>query len=76
MVTRHTLTETSRASRAHLLVVDDNPANQKVAVLMLEKLGHRVDVAGNGIEAVDAVSRVAYDRTPITGPPSTRVPRW
>ena len=40
--------------------MDDNPVNQRVAVRMLEKMGHRVDVAGNGIEAVDAVARVAY----------------
>jgi CheY-like chemotaxis protein len=60
LVTEHTLSEASAAWRAHLLVVDDNPVNQRVAVKMLEKMGHRVDVAGNGLEAVDAVSRVAY----------------
>ena len=60
LITRHTLTEVSGASRAHLLVVDDNPVNQRVAVKMLEKMGHRVDVAGNGLEAVDAVTRIAY----------------
>ncbi|MHB8509245.1 MAG: response regulator [Candidatus Dormibacteria bacterium] len=60
LVTEHTLVEASAASRAHLLVVDDNPVNQRVAVRMLEKMGHRVDVAGNGIEAVQAVSRVTY----------------
>ena len=60
LITQHTLTEVSRASRAHLLVVDDNPVNQRVAVKILEKMGHRVDVAGNGLEAVDAVTRIAY----------------
>jgi CheY-like chemotaxis protein len=60
LVTRHTLAEASAASRARVLVVDDNPVNQRVAARMLEKLGHRVDVAVNGIEAVDAVSRIAY----------------
>ncbi len=35
--------------------------NQKVAQLMLGKLGHRVDTVGNGIEAVNAVRRMHYD---------------
>jgi len=35
--------------------------NQKVAVRMLEKCGYRADVAGNGVEAVTAVSLVPYD---------------
>ena len=60
LITRHTLSAASGAPRAHLLVVDDNPVNQRVAVKILEKLGHRVDVAGNGLEAVDAVTRIAY----------------
>jgi signal transduction histidine kinase/CheY-like chemotaxis protein len=35
-----------------VLVADDNPVNQRVAVRLLEKLGIRADVAGNGLEAV------------------------
>ncbi len=51
-----------RTSRSGLvLVVDDNATNQKVAVRMLETLGHRADVAANGMEAVDACARVPYD---------------
>ncbi len=34
--------------------------NQKVAVYQLEKLGYRADVVANGLEAIDAVSRVRY----------------
>ena len=44
-----------------VLVAEDNLVNQKVAQLMLGKLGHRVDTVGNGLEAVDAVRRVHYD---------------
>jgi CheY-like chemotaxis protein len=44
-----------------LLLVEDNSVNQRVGRLILEKLGHRVDLAGNGIEAVHAVNQVPYD---------------
>ncbi len=44
-----------------IIVIEDNPVNQKVAVLMLKKLGHTPDVAGNGTEGVKAVLHNAYD---------------
>ncbi|HUP68525.1 MAG TPA: response regulator, partial [Acidimicrobiales bacterium] len=44
----------------HILVVEDNIVNQKVAVRILESLGHRADVAANGIEAVQALSEIPY----------------
>ncbi len=51
-----------RAPRAgHILVVDDNPVNRRVAARMLEKMGHIVDVAGTGLDALDAVARCDYD---------------
>jgi CheY-like chemotaxis protein len=59
LITRHSIAETSMEVR--LLVVDDNPVNQKVAVRMLEKLGYRADVAGNGHEALAALARRPYD---------------
>jgi signal transduction histidine kinase/CheY-like chemotaxis protein len=44
-----------------VLVAEDNPVNQKVAVRMLERLGVRPDVAGNGREAVEMCSAISYD---------------
>ena len=44
-----------------ILVVEDNVVNQRVARLLLERLGHQVDVADNGLAAVQAVSAVPYD---------------
>ena len=46
---------------ARILVVEDNAANLKVAVRMVERLGYRADVAGNGIEAVRVLGQVHYD---------------
>jgi signal transduction histidine kinase/DNA-binding response OmpR family regulator len=48
-------------TRHRLLVVEDNSVNQLVAVRMLERFGCYVDVAANGIEAVDAVRSLPYD---------------
>ena len=61
LVTRHTILEAARRRDGRLLVADDNMVNQKVAVRMLERLGYRVDVVANGLEAVAAVSQIPYD---------------
>ena len=51
----------SHRRRLRILLAEDNHVNQMVIVAMLKGAGHSVDVAGNGIEAVEAVSTRPYD---------------
>ncbi|HEY2071602.1 MAG TPA: response regulator [Rhizomicrobium sp.] len=44
-----------------ILLAEDNKINQKFALVLLEKAGHRVDLAENGHQAVDAIRRGDYD---------------
>jgi signal transduction histidine kinase/CheY-like chemotaxis protein len=60
LVTRHTIAEARTQRRPRILVAEDNPVNQKVVVHMLQKLGFRADVVANGLEVLDALSRIPY----------------
>ena len=51
----------SLPDKVRILLVEDNPVNQRVALAMLKKLGIRTDVAANGQEAVQALQTVTYD---------------
>jgi CheY-like chemotaxis protein len=44
-----------------VLLAEDNPVNRKLAVSLLEKLGHRVRVAGDGAQAVAACAEASFD---------------
>ncbi|MFS8808852.1 response regulator, partial [Synechococcus sp. R6-10] len=44
-----------------VLLVEDNPVNQKVAIRMLQKLGCAVDVAENGQQALERLACASYD---------------
>ncbi|MEA2626689.1 MAG: two-component system, sensor histidine kinase and response regulator [Candidatus Binatota bacterium] len=69
LITRHDLAardslstgKPETRSHARVLVVEDNPVNQRVARLMLERIGCRVDVAGNGREAIALFEKVPYE---------------
>jgi len=45
----------------NILLAEDNAVNQKIATRMLEKLGHRVTVTGNGKAALDILTRLDFD---------------
>ncbi|MBS0184317.1 MAG: response regulator [Nitrospira sp.] len=60
IITRYSLSEVQTRSRPLVLLVEDNPVNQKVAANMIEKLGYRVNVAANGREAVDSLASIPY----------------
>jgi CheY-like chemotaxis protein/HPt (histidine-containing phosphotransfer) domain-containing protein len=44
-----------------ILLVEDYVVNQKVATRILERMGYRPDIAGNGIEAIESIHRQPYD---------------
>jgi CheY-like chemotaxis protein len=48
-------------SALNILIAEDNPVNQKVTQLMLQRIGHRADLAANGQEVLRAMENRAYD---------------
>jgi len=49
------------AAALHILVAEDNAINQKLAMAMLGKMGHRATLAANGIEAVSLSQQGGFD---------------
>ena len=59
LITRHTLSPSH--ARHAILLAEDNIINQKLAVRILENRGHKVTVANNGKEVLEALERGSYD---------------
>jgi signal transduction histidine kinase/ActR/RegA family two-component response regulator len=55
-----TATTIVRADGAAVLVVEDTPVNQTIIRIGLERMGYRVDTAGNGFEAIQKVEQGDY----------------
>jgi CheY-like chemotaxis protein/HPt (histidine-containing phosphotransfer) domain-containing protein len=45
----------------HILLADDNLVNQKVARRLFEQMGYHIDIAGDGVEAIEAIRQHPYD---------------
>lgn len=60
LITKYTLAE-SQASALKVLLAEDNRVNQKVALALLGRAGHQVDVVENGRAAVEALRECEYD---------------
>ena len=60
LVTRHTISEQSR-QKVQILLAEDYPINQQVALLNLDSAGYQMDLAKNGQQAVAAFKRKQYD---------------
>jgi two-component system, sensor histidine kinase and response regulator len=59
LITRHSLREARMPLR--VLLAEDNVVNQRLALRLLEKEGHRVVVAGDGVKALEALERQQFD---------------
>ncbi len=44
-----------------ILLAEDNKVNQKLAIKMVEKIGYQVDVANNGLEAIERLKKYPYN---------------
>lgn len=59
LITRHMLSE-QRKNEYRLLLAEDNPVNQKLAVVLLQKAGYSVDAVDNGLKALEKVKSGHY----------------
>jgi PAS domain S-box-containing protein len=62
LITRFSLQETREPGAClRVLLAEDNLVNQRLAVRLLEKRGHRVVVASTGLEALEALEKESFD---------------
>ena len=54
-------TELGRRLPLRILLAEDNTVNQRLVLRLLARMGYRADVAGNGLEVLEALQRQSYD---------------
>ncbi|MFH0959801.1 MAG: response regulator, partial [Pseudomonadota bacterium] len=59
LLTRHSIRESKRS--LNILLAEDNLINQKLAVSLIQKMGHKVSIAQNGIQAIEAIETEKFD---------------
>jgi CheY-like chemotaxis protein len=60
LVTRHSLLDSEKRN-IKILLAEDNPVNQKLALKLFEKFGYKADPVNNGIEAIEVLKKNHYD---------------
>jgi PAS domain S-box-containing protein len=60
LLTKHLVAEHS-GSGLKVLLVEDNSINQKLGIALIERLGHQIEIAGDGRQALEAVQAADYD---------------
>jgi two-component system, sensor histidine kinase and response regulator len=60
LITVHSMSE-RRAAGLRVLLADDSPVNCRIAAVMIEKAGHRIDVVHDGAAAVESLRHKDYD---------------
>ena len=58
LITRHNVPNNT-AKKQRILLVEDNAINQEVALEMLKNLGYQIELAGNGIEALEVLNKAS-----------------
>jgi two-component system, sensor histidine kinase and response regulator len=61
LITKHNLREAQLHKQLQILLVEDKPADQELALTLLSKSGHRVELAANGAEAIKLFEAQRFD---------------
>jgi two-component system sensor histidine kinase/response regulator len=61
IITRHMLAEQNQHTNQRILVAEDNPINQKLAAILLNKAGYSVDGVENGLQVVEKAKEGKYN---------------